>query len=682
MAEKSKSLRHGNLLICLILVAITLLVYLPGMNRLGYYRDDWNNVFNAYTQGSQMLIRHYQSDRPVDGYLLSAAYDLFGPNPYPYLLINLACRFFCGFFFYLTLTLIWKKNKFPAFVAASLFLVFPGFLRQVDGIAYLPHQTAMLAGMLSVYLTILSLELRKSRLKIPAVLLSIILAILEMFLMEYYIGLEALRILLIGAYFYNSADDRFSRIAGKTILNYLPWLVGALIFFLWRSFLFEATRSGADVQDTLRPFFEHPRYYGMDWVAKILKNTFKLLFGSWIIPAYNLLSQLEVKRFWKIFAYSLLPAAIFIIGFIRLMPERKEKISAESSSSKNKKAGWRQQWIVIGLVSTVLAIAPMIIANREITFSSSLDRFTYHASFSAIIFLVGLIASIEGKWVKTALFAVLILAACMTQITNKENYIAQTDVVNDFWWQLSWRAPDISPGTLVLLSMDGFSAEEDYELFVPLHLIYHPDEDHVVIGSDLLNQDSAKKADMKKIEDRIVREIYLRKDYSQILALTKPTVKSCLQVIDGRNPIYTPAQWSRISEIGSYSQIDKILTDADPHVPSSEFFGKEPDKNWCYFYEKMSLAQQSEDWEKVAEIAGEALSAGAHGEDPLEWLPLVQAYAYLGRYSDAKPYGEILKTDEYLKFETCRYFRIAAGILNDPSPAKKALPWLENEFCK
>ncbi|HRY21564.1 MAG TPA: hypothetical protein P5198_08635, partial [Flexilinea sp.] len=147
---------------------------------------------------------------------------------------------------------------------------------------------------------------------------------------------------------------------------------------------------------------------------------------------------------------------------------------------------------------------------------------------SAILFLVGLLASIEGKWVKTTLFAVLVLTACMTQITNKENYISQTEVVNDFWWQLSWRAPDISPGTLVLLSMDGYSAEEDYELFVPLHLIYHPDEDHIVISSDLLNQDTAKKADMKKIEDRIVREIYLRKDYSQILALTKPMMNSCL----------------------------------------------------------------------------------------------------------------------------------------------------------
>ena len=116
---------------------------------------------------------------------------------------------------------------------------------------------------------------------------------------------------------------------------------------------------------------------------------------------------------------------------------------------------------------------------------------------------------------------------------------------------------DISPGTLVLLSMDGFSAEEDYELFVPLHLIYHPDDDHVVIGSDLLNQ-IQPKADMKKIEDRIVREIYLRKDYSQILALTKPTVKSCLQVIDGRNDLYAGAMVT-ISN-GSYSQIDKILT--------------------------------------------------------------------------------------------------------------------------
>ena len=353
-----------------------------------------------------MLIRHYQSDRPVDGYLLSAAYDLFGPNPYPYLLINLACRFFCGFFFYLTLTLIWKKNKFPSFVAASLFLVFPGFLRQVDGIAYLPHQTAMLAGMLSVYLTILSLELRKSQLKIPAILLSIILAILEMFLMEYYIGLEALRILLIGAYFYNSADDRFPRIVGKTILNYLPWLVGALIFFLWRSFLFEATRSGADVQDTLRPFFEHPRYYGMDWVAKILKNTFKLLFGSWIIPAYNLLSQLEVKRFWKIFAYSLLPAAIFIIGFIRLMPERKEKISAESSSSRIKsRLATAMDCHRVGV--DCLAIAPDYRKSRD-NIQFSLDRFTYHASFSAIIFW-SLIAH-RRKMGKTALFAVLILA--------------------------------------------------------------------------------------------------------------------------------------------------------------------------------------------------------------------------------------------------------------------------------
>ncbi len=128
--EKSTAKRSSsNILIFLILLTITLLVYVPGLNQLGFYRDDWNNMFNAYTQGADMLIPHYASDRPVDGYLLRTAYELFGANLLPYLIINLICRFLCGVLFYLSLMLIWRKHKFPAFVAAALFLIFPGFLR-------------------------------------------------------------------------------------------------------------------------------------------------------------------------------------------------------------------------------------------------------------------------------------------------------------------------------------------------------------------------------------------------------------------------------------------------------------------------------------------------------------------------------------------------------------------------
>ncbi len=111
MVEKTTKRERGNGIILFFLLAVTAIIYLPGMRDLGYYRDDWNNVFNAFTQGADMLIRHYASDRPVDGYLLSQAYTWFGPNPYPYLLVNLACRFFSGVFFFFTLRVIWPRQR-------------------------------------------------------------------------------------------------------------------------------------------------------------------------------------------------------------------------------------------------------------------------------------------------------------------------------------------------------------------------------------------------------------------------------------------------------------------------------------------------------------------------------------------------------------------------------------------
>ena len=100
MQEKQPNQQIKNAVIILFLLTAAAVIYLPGLKNIGYFRDDWNNVYNAFTQGADMLIKHYSSDRPADGYLLSWVYTLFGPDPYPYLLINLACRFFCALFFF------------------------------------------------------------------------------------------------------------------------------------------------------------------------------------------------------------------------------------------------------------------------------------------------------------------------------------------------------------------------------------------------------------------------------------------------------------------------------------------------------------------------------------------------------------------------------------------------------
>ena len=119
----------------ILIALIGLSLYLPNLNELGYYRDDWNNIFNADSRGADMLVEHYASDRPADGYLLAAAYKVFGPDPTPYLAMNLGCRILSAIFFMLSCARIWRFPPFAAFAAGALFIVFPGYLRQVDGIS-------------------------------------------------------------------------------------------------------------------------------------------------------------------------------------------------------------------------------------------------------------------------------------------------------------------------------------------------------------------------------------------------------------------------------------------------------------------------------------------------------------------------------------------------------------------
>ena len=218
------------------------------------------------------------------------------------------------------------------------------------------------------------------------------------------------------------------------------------------------------------------------------------------------------------------------------------------------------------MASAVVEVFLLIAATREITFASSLDRFTYHAAFSAVLVLIGFVALIEGRMVKFALLSVIVLSAVLTQRVNLHRYVSQTRAENDFWWQLFWRAPDIRNGTTVLLHNAAYSPEEDYENFAPIHLIYRRRTGSPLIHSDLLNSTSIRNTRMGTAEKRTVRKISFIRDFSQVLAVTKPTEKSCLQVIDGDNPIYSPYDYSRIDKIGFASDPSRIILDGAAHV--------------------------------------------------------------------------------------------------------------------
>ncbi len=299
---------------------------------------------------------------------------------------------------------------------------------------------------------------------------------------------------------------------------------------------------------------------------------------------------------------------------------------------------------------------PLVISGRDINFSASLDRFAWPGMIGTILFLAGLLGSLKDRTMRNVLTMASILLAVFVQWQNQVNYIDIWKNSKDYWQQLIWRAPGMEPGTTIV-SAGEYLAEEDYEIFAPASMIYYPNVDGwAPVSAEILNENTIRDVKLGNKVYRKIREIYTEKDYQQLLAVSKPYAKSCLRVIDGRNPIYSLDEWSRIPEIGSYSKLEQIQTIPEEPSVMPFFLEKELEHGWCYYYEKMELALQMDDPQTAAELADEAASLHLGTEDAVELIPVIEAYVQTGRTDDALPAAEKLKANDYLALNAVNYF--------------------------
>lgn len=67
------------------------------------------------------------------------------------------------------------------------------------------------------------------------------------------------------------------------------------------------------------------------------------------------------------------------------------------------------------------------------------------------------------------------------------------------------------------------------------------------------------------------------------------------------------------------------------HVPPDIPFGSEPAHDWCYYYQKASLARQIGDWNEVVRLGEEASTLELSPVDEIEWMPFLEGYAMQGK---------------------------------------------------
>lgn len=660
-----------------LLVLLAAVTYLPLAGRIGNLKDDWFLVYDVHTQGPGFFHEIYRIDRPARAYVMQAAYALFGDRLVFYHLSAFAYRLGAAAALFWSLMMIWPCRLRFNFTAALLFALYPGFLSQINPFDYQAQLLSLCLAMLSIAFTVKALQVKDSSTKVGWTGLSFLTGLVYPALVEYFLGLEVLRLAFIGLIVWNEGRSTRPDLSKRMFKLWLPFAAAPAIFLIWRVFFFETERGATDIGAQFGQLFDSP-LAGLWWLVYWIQDGLRVIFLAWAVPLYDLAFDLRLRDF--LIGLGIAVAASFTVvwGLSRLA-RAEDPVPFDGSD-----AGGRAQAITVGLLAVLFASLPVIVANRHADFGDY-SRYTLAGAAGASMILAAMIDALGSARLRSTAVALLVLIAALTHYSNAVHAVQETEAVRNFWWQVAWRAPAIRPGTTLVAAYPVGVIQEDYFVWGPANLIYYPQKQAVIpiqiqLPAAVLTDDVLLHILIGKGEETPLRRgNSLVRDFGKVLVLAQSSEQGCVRILDGRSPDLSTLDQHRIILIASLSRLEAVQAGGPSPAPPASIFGDEPVHGWCYYYQKASLARQQADWPQVNTLLETALESGAYPEDRVEWMPFAQAYAALGRADELRELSKILGADPFLKAQACGALR-RMGEGGGLSPDVQLV--IRQEYCK
>ena len=427
------------LLIFTLISAISAVCYLLFAHKFGFYNDDWYLMYTAVTQGTAKFTDVFAIDRPFRAPFTTLIFNLFGTHASLYSYSAWAIRLLGTFSFYHLLRLVWPEQHYSAGLGALLLIVYPGFLDQPNAIDYQAHIWSFSFAIFSLTLTVRAIKTKKLPLRIFYTAASLVFGLFYLLLMEYFIGLEGLRFVLV---WYVLQGETFLKRLLNTFRNWVPFAFSPLVFMVWRFFFFNNQRTATDISGMFSALIGNPLYRGLWSLVYLLQDILNDILFAWIVPVYQIAFRLRLSKVVPMLAVAIISGLVVFLGLQYL-----EKIfTSRNSLDSGENQGLQMVWI--GLAGVVFSLIPVILGDRHVEFSAY-GRFSLPGSIGAIIFICGLLEHFFKNKARIWFPALLVCLAVMTHYSNSVNYAHNWEVIQDFWWQVSWRIPQIEPGTVL-----------------------------------------------------------------------------------------------------------------------------------------------------------------------------------------------------------------------------------------
>ncbi|MBI5702961.1 MAG: hypothetical protein ACOYYF_10040 [Chloroflexota bacterium] len=640
----------------LLLALISALTYLPRIGELGYYRDDWYFLYDALVSGPRALIEIALHTRPIRGPLYALYFSLFGFSPFPYHLVMYLTRLLGGIGAWWLFNLMWEKRRTANFFMAVLFTLFPGFLWWVAGFEFQPYVLSVGLQAFSIAFTLKAVSSAALLKRLGWTVAALLSGWAYLALVEYAIGMEALR--LISVYLYVRRENPAEPLAAsaeRLLKKYAPHLLIPGVFLFWYQFLFDNWRKAQDAGTQLSVLFSSP-LTALWRLVELARSWLNAALFAWVVPFYQNFYNNRLKDI----AIGLSFTALILVVVVWALRYLKK---AEATEDESNTRPWRNELLWVGFLGTLGGVLPVVLANRVVTFER-ISQYALPASLAGVIFLSGLLHSVFPKPLRYTLLAGLIGLAALSHHGLAAQAVQEERLIAGFWRQVVWRAPGIRSGTTLVAYYPGINyAEGNDVVWGPANFIYYPHwQGHMPVDVPLpasrLEQDSILQIinGNKSFEqtDLVIKFVHTETNYKNQLIMTQPSPNACVHVLDPRWPDLSVNDPPFIHAAYRNSKIENILSEAEAPAVPSYGFGPELSREWCYYYQQADLARQQGDWAEIAQLGEEVKQRNLTPNDPIEWMPFLQAYAFLGDQKQVKGISTRLNEEPFYRQLACR----------------------------
>lgn len=637
---------------------------------LGFYWNDWEGIYFHELELPAIGFQYY-AERPLSALIYLALFPVTGSNPVAWHVSSLLLRWIGLLAVYYTLNSLWRYHESRHRWIVALLFVFPGYFLQPVSVAFSPHLVTF--ALYGFSLLSMVIAIRKPGAFWLLMPLAVILSAIQLFIMEYFVGLELIRPLLIWWALQSKGETDKGTLANKAALYWSPF---ALFFglFLWWRLLVLPSSLGEDPNSPvlLAAILRQPIQGLATLVSAALRDVRHLLFEVWIDALRN-------PEIWNLQSksalFSLAVGGVAAIGYaLYLRATGKERLRSTDHTLG--------QLALMGGAALVAGGLPFWLLGRQLTVGLWSDRFALPTMLGAVILVVCAVEWLLRTRGRMRWGLAVLLGFSMTaQIYSTNKYRLDWEFQRKLYWELSWRIPVLKEGT-ALYGPGIFSGKSSYfDGTYVVNLLFDAEVNKEVRYA-YFDQGHFPQGKLMTTSPMIQpnRAGQFVGNTSSVVAFYFGRSGACARVLDKvymDDPIYA----KHVSDLGLFSNLDQILDSQRPPTPNSAIFGSELPHGWCYYFEKADLARQLGDWEAVLDLEAQALSFGLEPALGAEYVPFIEAHSRTGGWSEALELSQrALEISPGLEITLCNNW-VRFKALEEGSDKATAVQRAMSDFC-